>query len=71
MTRKTGINKKYYNYQGRDNTTKIALLDLGTQTPKNSLFNSDDELFIRTENIDFVVRIEEIGALTTLLSIIY
>lgn len=36
-----------------------------------SLFNSDDELFIRTENIDFVVRIEEIGALTMILSLIY
>ena len=36
-----------------------------------SLFNSDDELFIRTEDIDFVVRIEEVGALTTLLSVIY
>jgi hypothetical protein len=24
MTRKTGINKKYYDYQGRNNTTKIT-----------------------------------------------
>ena len=36
-----------------------------------SLYNSDDELFNRTDNVDFVVRIEEIGALTTMLSIIY
>jgi tRNA-2-methylthio-N6-dimethylallyladenosine synthase len=69
MTRKTGINKKYYNYQWRDNTQKIELLDFSQN--QHSLFNSDDELFIRTENIDFVVRIEEIGALTTILSIIY
>lgn len=79
MTRKTGINKKYYQYQGRNNTTKIELLPLHEiQNTKDklqneglSLFNSDDELFIRTENIDFVVRIEEIGALTTILSLIY
>jgi len=25
MTRKTGLNKKYYDYQGRKNTTKIEL----------------------------------------------
>jgi len=97
MTRKTGINKKYYEYQWRQNTTKIELLPLqdiqnteykihnegtiNSGNPSNklnqqnqinvSLFNSDDELFIRTENIDFVVRIEEIGALTTILSLIY
>lgn len=79
MTRKTGINKKYYGYQGRKNTTKIELLDFKTQAltysstdvPVTSLFNSDDELFIRTENIDFVIRIEEIGTLTTILSLIY
>jgi len=72
MTRKTGINKKYYDYQGRKNTTKIELLELEEgQNDGVSLFNSDDELFNRTDNIDFVVRIEEIGALTTLLSIMY
>ncbi len=76
MTRKTGINKKYYDYQERENTTKITLINF-SQTEnwklktENSLFNSDDELFIRTEGIDFVVRIEEIGVLTTLLSLIY
>lgn len=58
MTRKTGINKKYYEYTGRKNTTKITLHN--TDTLRHSLFNSDDELFLRTESIDFVVRIEEI-----------
>lgn len=43
----------------------------GSLVEKNSLFNSDDALFIRTDLIDFVVRIEEIGALTMILSIIY
>jgi len=72
MTRKTGLNKKYYDYQWRKNTTKIELLGLEkVQNDTISLFNSDDELFIRTEDIDFVVRIEEVGALTTLLSVIY
>jgi tRNA A37 methylthiotransferase MiaB len=28
MTRKTGLNKKYYDYQGRKNVTKIELLNL-------------------------------------------
>lgn len=79
MTRKTGMNKKYYDYQGRKNTTKIELLNLEErQNTKDkiqnegiSLFNSDDELFNRVDTIDFVVRIEEIGSLTTLLSIMY
>lgn len=60
MTRKTGLNKKYYDYRGRDNTTKIALTQTGEKLDIPTLYNSDDELFIRTENIDFVVRIEEI-----------
>ena len=111
MTRKTGLNKKYYDYQGRKNVTKIELLDLSNKNdstitsfkkedgksewneedfvndkssviptswqllPKgaleNSVFNSDDELFNRVDSIDFVVRIEEIGSLTTLMSIMY
>ena len=72
MTRKTGLNKKYYDYKGRKNTTKIELLNLEEgQNNGISLFNSDDELFNRVDSIDFVVRIEEIGSLTTLLSIMY
>jgi len=88
MTRKTGLNKKYYDYQGRKNTTTIELHEVSSfkfqvssqgndptlnskLKTQNSIFNSDDELFNRTDNIDFVVRIEEIGSLTTLLSLIY
>lgn len=76
MTRKTWMNKKYYDYQGRNNTTKIELLNFSQAwnsqlETHSSVFNSDDELFIRSNDIDFVVRIEEIWALTTLLSIIY
>lgn len=88
MTRKTGIHRKYYDYQGRKNVTKIELhevsglefrvLSSGNEPSsnsklqtQNSIFNSDDELFSRVDTIDFVVRIEEIGALTTLLTIMY
>ena len=59
--------------------TKIELLDVSKiqsakckeQNDRMSLFNSDDELFSRVDTIDFVVRIEEIGALTALLTIMY
>ncbi len=71
MTRKTGLNKKYYDYEGRENTTKITLLHDGEKLDTPTLYNSDDELFNRVDTIDFVVRIEEIGSLTTLLSIMY
>lgn len=71
MTRKTGLNKKYYDYAGRENTTKITLLHEGEKLDTPTLYNSDDELFNRVDTIDFVVRIEEIGSLTTLMSIMY
>jgi tRNA-2-methylthio-N6-dimethylallyladenosine synthase len=71
MTRKTGLNKKYYDYEGRQNTTKISLTQTGDRVDTPTLYNSDDELFGRVDTIDFVVRIEEIGSLTTLLSIMY
>ncbi len=71
MTRKTGLNKKYYDYAGRENTTKITLLHEGEKLDTPTLYNSDDELFNRVDTIDFVVRIEEIGSLTTIMSIMY
>ena len=71
MTRKTGLNKKYYDYKGRENTTKIALTQTGEKLDIPTLYNSDDDLFNRVDTIDFVVRIEEIGSVTTLLSIMY
>lgn len=71
MTRKTGLNKKYYDYAGRQNTTKITLTQTTDTIDAPTLYNSDDELFHRVDTIDFVVRIEEIGSLTTLLSIMY
>lgn len=71
MTRKTGLNKKYYDYAGRQNTTKITLTQTAEKIDTPTLYNSDDDLFHRVDTIDFVVRIEEIGSLTTLLSIMY
>ena len=47
----------------RNNTTKITLL-----SDESGLFNYDDELFIRSEKIDFTFRIEEIT--TKILSLI-
>lgn len=49
----------------RKNTTKITLLG-----DENGLWNYDDELFIRSPDIDFVFRIEEVSMLTKILSII-
>lgn len=49
----------------RNNTTKITLL-----SDERGLFNYDDELFIRSEKIDFTFRIEEITMLTKILSLI-
>ncbi|MBP7806701.1 MiaB/RimO family radical SAM methylthiotransferase [Candidatus Gracilibacteria bacterium] len=71
MTRKTGLNKKYYDYIGRQNTTKITLTQVAEKIDTPTLYNSDDDLFHRVDTMDFVVRIEEIGSLTTLLSIMY
>ena len=49
----------------RNNTTKITLL-----SDESGLFNYDDELFIRSEKIDFTFRIEVITMLTKILSLI-
>jgi hypothetical protein len=49
----------------RKNTKKITLLE-----NENSLANYDDELFVRSDEIDFVFRIEEVGLLTKILSLI-
>lgn len=73
MVRKSGLARKYLlDAEGnlaekftRTNTTKITLLD-----SSEGLWNYDDELFIRSSDIDFVFRIEEISMLTKILSLI-
>lgn len=49
----------------RKNAEKIALLD-----STDALENYDDELFLRSQSIDFVFRIEEVSFLTKILSLI-
>ncbi len=49
----------------RKNASMIALLD-----SSDALANYDDELFLRSQSIDFVFRIEEVSFLTKILSLI-
>ncbi len=73
MVRKSGIARKYLldadgqlaQKYARDNTTQITLLD-----SEEGLYNYDDELFIRSAYIDAVFRIEEVGMITKILSVI-
>jgi hypothetical protein len=66
MVRKTGINQKYYSKKiKRDATKNITYLK-----SENSIFNSDDKLFGKTNKIDFVFRIEELNLISKILSII-
>lgn len=59
-----GNNKKTKEYK-RQNAEKIVLLD-----SSEALENYDDELFLRSQSIDFVFRIEEVSYLTKILSLI-
>lgn len=73
MVRKTGMAREYLlghfekmeKQISRNNTTKITFLPSA-----DGLWNYDDELFIRSPDIDFVFRIEEVSMLTKILSII-
>lgn len=49
----------------RRNADKITLLE-----STDSLMNYDDELFLRSQSIDFLFRIEEVSYLTKILSLI-
>lgn len=71
MTRKTGLHKKYYTYSGRKNTNTITPSVTIGSDEVGGIYNSDDELFLRSDNIDVIFRIEETSALTTLLSIAF
>ena len=66
MVRKTGLNQRFYeNERKRKAAKKIELI-----SDESSLFNSDDKIFGVNDVVDFVVRIEEIGYITKILSII-
>jgi tRNA-2-methylthio-N6-dimethylallyladenosine synthase len=72
MVRKSGLAKRYLVDEAwemknpeykRYNAEKISLLD-----SSDSILNYDDELFLRSQSIDFVFRIEEVSFLTKILS---
>ncbi len=67
MVRKSGLAKRYLKDEDykRKTAEKISLLG-----SVDSLGNYDDELFLRSQSIDFVFRIEEVSYLTKILSLI-
>lgn len=66
MVRKTGLHECYYESDRKRKAVKnITLLK-----EDHSIFNSDDKIFGITDRVDFVMRIEEIGYLTKILSLI-
>jgi tRNA-2-methylthio-N6-dimethylallyladenosine synthase len=67
MVRKSGVARRYIDLEkySRHGAEKITLL-----SSSESLLNYDDELFLRSESIDFTFRIEEVSFLTKILSLI-
>ncbi len=65
MVRKSGVARRYIDLEHykRHGTKNITLLDSG-----DSLWNYDDELFLRSDLIDFTFRIEEVSFVTKILS---
>lgn len=67
MVRKTGLNKKYIDFEiNRNRAKKIEYLN-----DEKWIFNNDDKLFPRLEKLDFTLRIEEVKYLPLVLSNIY
>lgn len=67
MVRKTWMNKKYLSHVEERKTPK----DIVYLKDNTGIFNNDDKLFLRLENLDFTLRIEEIKYLNLILSHIY
>lgn len=68
MVRKTGMARRYLP-EGTARISpkgKISLMDRNADSV--SMFNWDDDLFSRSEQIDFAFRIEEVGSLPKILS---
>ena len=67
MVRKSGVARRYIDLEHykRHGAEKITLLD-----STDSLRNYDDELFLRSDLIDFTFRIEEVAFVTKILSVI-
>ncbi|MDP2103363.1 MAG: MiaB/RimO family radical SAM methylthiotransferase [Candidatus Gracilibacteria bacterium] len=75
MVRKTGLLQKYYEAERKRKPPKGIEFITGRDVSAKrlydkSFFNSDDKIFGITDVIDFTVRIEEIGYITKILSII-
>ena len=67
MARKTGLHKRYFESEHkRKSAQSITLL-----SDENSIFNSDDPIFLRSQRFDFVFRAEEVGYVSKLLSVIW
>lgn len=64
MVRKTGIAKRYLD----EDSTRNKVREIELLTWVSGIFNFDDSLFVRNENIDFVFRIEEVSFVTKILS---
>jgi tRNA-2-methylthio-N6-dimethylallyladenosine synthase len=67
MVRKSGVARRYIDQESykRHGASKITLLD-----SVESLLNYDDELFLRSDLIDFTFRIEEVAFVTKILSLL-
>jgi len=70
MVRKTGLLQKYYEAERKRKLPKGIERIWEKSKVISYLFNSDDKIFGVTNVIDFVIRIEEIGYITKILSII-
>ncbi len=66
MVRKTGMNQKYYTSSQREVAKDITYL-----SDNSWIFNHDDKLFPKLENLDFTLRIEEVKYLNLILTHIY
>lgn len=66
MVRKTGMNQKYYTLSQREVAKDITYL-----SDNSWIFNHDDKLFPKLENLDFTLRIEEVKYLNLILTHIY
>ncbi len=75
MVRKTGMNKKYFtSTHSQENETQIERAparDITYIKDNSGIFNHDDKLFPKLENLDFTLRIEEIKYLNFILTHIY
>ena len=73
MVRKSGLARRYLMDDGEmkdDNYKRKTAEKISLLSSPDSLMNYDDELFLRSQSIDFVFRIEEVSFLTKILSLI-